>query len=112
VVRLALHQLGIPYVWGGTSRSGFDCSGLVRYVYQRVGVNLPHYTVSQFHRGTWVPRHALEPGDLVFFHDLGHVGLYVGKGRVVHAPHTGTRVQVSSISWIGGYYGARRLIHV
>jgi cell wall-associated NlpC family hydrolase len=112
VVRVALRQVGVPYVWGGASRRGFDCSGLVRYVYQRFGVSLPHYTFSQFERGTWVPRRALAPGDLVFFHGLDHVGLYVGGGRVVHAPHTGTRVQVSPISWIGGYYGARRLIHV
>jgi cell wall-associated NlpC family hydrolase len=110
VVKLALHQVGIPYAWGGTSRSGFDCSGLVRWVYSNLGVSLPHYTVTQFHHGFSVRRRALKPGDLVFFNGLRHVGLYIGHGDVVHAPHTGTRVSVAPLSRVGGFAGARRLI--
>jgi len=110
VVKLALHQVGIPYAWGGTSRSGFDCSGLVRWVYSNLGVLLPHYTVSQFQHGSSVHRRALKPGDLVFFNGLRHVGLYIGHGEVVHAPHSGTRVSVAPLSSVGGFAGARRLI--
>jgi cell wall-associated NlpC family hydrolase len=112
VVRVAVKQLGVPYVWGGESRSGFDCSGLVRYVYRRVGISLPHYTVSQFERGSPVALRHLKPGDLLFFYGLGHVGLYIGHGLLVHAPHSGTRVSVARLaSYAGRVSGARRLIH-
>ena len=112
VVNVAWKQLGVPYVWGGESRAGFDCSGLVRYVYRRVGISLPHYTVSQFQRGTPVALRHLKPGDLLFFYGLGHVGLYIGHGLLVHAPHAGTRVTVARLaSYAGRVSGARRLIH-
>ena len=111
MVKLALAQLGVPYAWGGDSRRGFDCSGLVRYVYEHLGISLPHYTVSQFERGVAVARRSLQPGDLVFFDDLTHVGLYIGDGKVVHAPHTGARVSISPLSvWGALYSGARRLL--
>ena len=104
--------LGAPYRWGGSSPGGFDCSGLVRYVYRRFGVDLPHSSYADFNLGRRVGRRALEPGDLVFFSGLGHVGLYVGHGRFIHAPHSGARVQVSSLAeWGGSYVGARRLLH-
>ena len=113
VARYARTFVGVPYRWGGTSpRTGFDCSGFVAFVYRHFGVSLPHYTVAQFERGRRVARGALRPGDLVFFAGLSHVGLYIGDGRFVHAPHTGTRVSVASLR--RGWYretfaGARRI---
>jgi cell wall-associated NlpC family hydrolase len=111
-VAYAKRFLGVPYQWGGSSPGGFDCSGLVRYVYRRFGVDLPHSSYADFNLGRRVGRWALKPGDLVFFSGLGHVGMYVGHGRFIHAPHTGTRVQISSLAAYGGsYVGARRLSH-
>jgi cell wall-associated NlpC family hydrolase len=113
VVGIALQYLGIPYVWGGSSpATGFDCSGFVAYVFAQVGVSLPHHAASQYSYGTPVSRDQLEPGDLVFFDGLGHVGIYIGGGQFVHAPHTGDVVKISSLyeSWYAStFYGARRL---
>ena len=111
VVGIALQYLGIPYVWGGSSPStGFDCSGFTSYVYAQVGVYLPHHAASQYSMGTPVAYEQLAPGDLVFFSGLGHVGLYIGGGQFVHAPHTGDVVRISSLSErAGSYVGARRL---
>jgi cell wall-associated NlpC family hydrolase len=111
-VKLARHWLGVPYRYGGASpRSGFDCSGLVRFVYDQLGFDLPHSSYAQFGLGRRVARGALRPGDLVFFDGVGHVGIYVGANRFIHAPHTGTRVSIDSIAgWYGARYdGARRL---
>jgi cell wall-associated NlpC family hydrolase len=113
IVRFAKKFLGVRYSYGGSSpRTGFDCSGLVAYVYHHFGVALPHYTVSQFARGRRVGRWALHPGDLVFFAGLSHVGIYIGHGRFIHAPHTGTRVRIASLK--DGWYrssfdGGRRI---
>jgi cell wall-associated NlpC family hydrolase len=104
---IALRYLGVPYVWGGASPSGFDCSGLVMYVYSQLGVSLPHYTVAQWNAS--LPISSPEPGDLVFFNGLGHVGIYIGGGRFVNAPHTGSVVRIDSMSSFGGYDGARRV---
>jgi cell wall-associated NlpC family hydrolase len=109
--QIALRYLGVPYVWGGSSPSGFDCSGLVMYVYAQLGISLPHYTVAQWNATLPISTSELQPGDLVFFDGLGHVGIYIGGGQFVHAPHTGTVVQIASLS---GYYasnlvGARRV---
>jgi cell wall-associated NlpC family hydrolase len=104
---IALQYLGVPYVWGGASPSGFDCSGLVMYVYAQLGISLPHYTVAQWNATEAVSSPA--PGDLVFFNNLGHVGIYIGGGRFVDAPHTGSVVRIDSISSFGGYGGARRV---
>jgi peptidoglycan DL-endopeptidase CwlO len=109
--RLALRYLGVRYAWGGASpRQGFDCSGLVMYVYGRLGVRLPHYTVSQYHYGRRVGYSRLAPGDLVFFYGLNHVGMYVGKGRFIDAPHSGAVVRVTPLSSRrSSFYGARRV---
>jgi cell wall-associated NlpC family hydrolase len=113
VVGVAMQYLGTPYAWGGSSPAGFDCSGFVAYVFQQVGVSLPHYSGAQYSYGVAVPRDQLEPGDLVFFDGLGHVGIYIGGGEFIHAPHTGDVVKISSLSeaWYAAtYVGARRII--
>jgi len=110
-VGIALRYLGVPYRWGGASPSGFDCSGLLVYVFAKVGVYLPHSSYMQFHLGRFVPRSALQPGDAVFFNGASHVGIYIGSGRFVHAPHTGDVVKISSLGegWYSStYVGARR----
>jgi peptidoglycan DL-endopeptidase CwlO len=104
---IALHYLGVPYVYGGASPSGFDCSGLVMYVYSQLGISLPHYTVAQWNATQ--PISSPAPGDLVFFNGLGHVGIYIGGGKFVDAPHTGSVVRIDSMSGFGGYDGARRV---
>jgi cell wall-associated NlpC family hydrolase len=111
VVGIAMRYLGVRYVWGGSSPSGFDCSGLVAYVYAQVGVSLPHYTGAQWNMGVAVDRADLQPGDLVFFDGLGHVGIYIGGNQFIHAPHTGDVVKISSITgWYADtYVGARRI---
>ena len=112
VVDIALQYLGVPYVWGGASPSGFDCSGLVVYVYGQLGISLPHYTGSLWQLGSAVSRDELQAGDLVFFNGLGHMGIYMGGGQFVHAPHTGDVVKISSLSdsWYAStYVGARRI---
>ncbi len=112
VVGIAMQYLGIPYVWGGASPSGFDCSGFIQYVYNQVGVSLPHHAASQFGYGTPVSRDQLEAGDLVFFDGLGHAGIYIGGGQFIHSPHTGDVVKISSLydSWYSStWVGGRRL---
>jgi cell wall-associated NlpC family hydrolase len=110
-VRIANRLTGIPYAWGGASPgSGFDCSGLVQYVYGKLGISLPHYTVSQYHRGRPVPRSRLRPGDLVFFYGLGHVGIYAGRGKYIHAPSSGSTVRWASLASASSYDGARRIV--
>jgi len=113
-VGIAEQYLGVPYVWGGASPSGFDCSGLVMYVYAQLGVSLPHYTVSQYNYPNAVhpSRSDLQPGDLVFFAGLGHVGIYIGNNEFIHAPHTGAVVSIDSLTgWYSSEYdGATRIL--
>ncbi len=112
-VQIAMGELGVPYVWGGASPAGFDCSGLTMWVYAQLGIHLDHYTGAQWNEGVHVASNQLEPGDLVFFEpDIGHVGLYIGNGEFIEAPHTGGVVQISSLSnpWYAAEYdGAVRV---
>ncbi|MFD0898790.1 C40 family peptidase [Actinomadura sediminis] len=95
----AMSKLGRPYVWGAAGPGSFDCSGLTMWAYKQVGINLPHYTGSQFASGVRVSRSELQPGDLVFFHsDLHHMGMYVGDGKMIHAPHTGDVVRIAPMA--------------
>jgi cell wall-associated NlpC family hydrolase len=113
VVGIAMQYLGIPYVWGGSTPSGFDCSGFVMYVYAQMGVSLPHNAAMQYGHGVPVSYDQLEAGDLVFFNGLGHVGIYIGGGQFIHSPHTGDVVKISSLSdsWYSAtFYGARRIL--
>ena len=113
VVAIAMQYLGVPYVWGGASPSGFDCSGFSMYVFAQVGVSLPHYAASQYNMGVPVSKDDLQPGDLVFFDGLGHMGIYIGGGQFIHAPHTGDVVKISSLSdpwYTATYVGARRIL--
>ena len=111
IITTAWRAVGVPYRWGGSSMSGFDCSGLTRWVYRQAGVSLPHYSVAQWSYGRRVSRRALAPGDLVFFSGLGHVGIYLGHGGVIHAPHAGAPVRFERMhGWLSSsFYGARRL---
>jgi peptidoglycan DL-endopeptidase CwlO len=108
---IALKAVGVPYRWGGTSpASGFDCSGLVYWAYGRLGVELPHSSYALYDRGRRIARRRMKVGDVLFFSGLGHVGIYVGRGRMVHAPHSGRRVEVIGLGQYGGRLaGVRRL---
>jgi cell wall-associated NlpC family hydrolase len=112
---IALKAVGVPYRWGGSSpAAGFDCSGLVYWAYRRLGIELPHSSYALYSEGRRVARSKMKPGDLVFFWGLGHVGMYVGRGRMVHAPHSGERVQVVRLGnspYGRALIGARRVAH-
>lgn len=112
VVETALQYLGVPYVWGGEDpETGFDCSGLVRYVYLQHGISLPHYSGYQFQMGRPVSPSELQPGDLVFFgNPVHHVGMYVGNGYFIHAPQTGDFVKLTLLSTRADFAGARRIL--
>jgi cell wall-associated NlpC family hydrolase len=109
-VSLARTQLGVPYRYGGASPAGFDCSGLVMWVYGRLGLSLPHNAAALYGVGRPVPRSRLRPGDLLFFSGLGHVGMYIGRGRMIHSPQSGQSVEIQSLSARrGSFVGARRV---
>jgi cell wall-associated NlpC family hydrolase len=117
ILRRATALLGTPYRWGGTSENGFDCSGLVGYVFKTaLGIDLPRVSRDMANSGERVERTSLSAGDLVFFSRRGsrvdHVGIYVGDGQFVHAPRTGKDVMVSRLDtgyWSGKYMQARRV---
>ncbi len=118
VVAYAKKFLGTPYVYGGSSPSGFDCSGFTSYVYKQLGYNINRTAHSQLSNGVAVSRSELKPGDLVMFKKAGsstvhHVGIYVGDGMMIHSPQTGDVVKFTSINtgyYNGCYYAARRII--
>jgi len=108
VINTAMKYLGVPYVWGASSPKGFDCSGLVKYCFAKVGISLPHSSRMQYNYGTHVSRSQLKPGDLVFFYNpIHHVGIYIGNGKMINA--TGTHVQIGTV-WKSSYHGATRLL--
>ncbi len=108
VVATASKYLGIPYVYGGSSPAGFDCSGLVQYVFRELGVSLNRVAADQTAHGIPITRENLLPGDIVFFHNtnkytrINHVGIYVGDGNFIHAPQTGDVVKITTLD--SGYY--------
>lgn len=105
VIKEARKYFGVPYVWGGTSPAGFDCSGLTSYVYEHAGRYIPRTADEQYRYLHKVPKSQAKPGDLVFFHDSSgyvyHVGIYVGGTSMIAAPHSGTVVQIESFAWAG-----------
>lgn len=104
--RIAFQAVGVPYRWGGESpTSGFDCSGLVRWAYARVGIDVPHSSYALSATGQPVERSRVQAGDVLVFSGLGHVGLYLGRGRMVHAPHSGRTVEVVGLATTN--YGSR-----
>jgi cell wall-associated NlpC family hydrolase len=114
VVAIAMQYLGVPYLWGAADPAvGFDCSGLTTYVFAKIGVSLPHHAATQFTLGTPVPKDQLQPGDIVFFRGLGHMGMYIGGGNFIHAPHTGDVVKISPLSdpyYVANWVGAKRVL--
>lgn len=112
LVDFASNYLGLPYVWGGTTPSGFDCSGLVQYTYKHFGIDIPRTTYDQVKVGQTIPVEQLQPGDLVFFggSDIHHVGMYVGEGMYIHAPRTGDVIKISSLSSRSDFTIAKRYI--
>ncbi len=119
VVQLAKQYLGVPYVYGGSSPSGFDCSGFTSYIYRQLGYNINRVAHDQLANGVPVSKSELRPGDLVLFMRAGntyvnHVGIYAGDGMMIHAPQTGDVVKYTSITtgyYNNCYYAARRIIH-
>jgi cell wall-associated NlpC family hydrolase len=111
VVGIAMRYLGVPYVWGGSTPRGFDCSGFVAYVFAQMGISVPHSSYAQYGMGIPVSSSQLQPGDLVFFAGASHVGIYIGGGQFIHAPHTGDVVKISSMSgWYSSTFaGGRRI---
>ncbi len=116
IVSEAMKYIGVPYVWGGATPEGFDCSGLVQYVCKSLGINVDRVTHEQVTNGVKVERHNLQPGDLVFFKNdygyIGHVGIYVGENKFLHAPNKGDVVKITELSeeyYDTHYYEARRV---
>ena len=97
VLARARAQLGKPYVYGSAGPNSFDCSGFTQFVWAAAGVSLPHNAAAQYASTRRVPLKDMRPGDLVFSSGLGHVGIYIGGGRMIHAPHSGRTVEISPL---------------
>lgn len=98
-ISAARAQLGVPYVWGGTTPAGFDCSGLIRFAYEKAGVDLPRTSRAQAQEGQEVSVDAMQPGDLIFFNEpVSHAGIYMGGGKMIEAPRTGSDVKISEVA--------------
>lgn len=119
-VEIVKQYLGVPYVYGGTTPNGFDCSGLMQYVYKQLGYSINRVASAQMSNGVAVSRENLAPGDIIGFYSspgsgyVGHVGMYVGNGMMIHAPRTGDVVKYTSIDssyYASRYAGARRIIY-
>ena len=117
IIKNAKQYLGVPYVWGGTSPSGFDCSGFTHYVFLKNGITIPRTSALQYNEGTWVSKDQLRPGDLVFFTTYkpgpSHVGIYIGNGQFVHASSGAEQVTISDLTknyYMQRYIGAKRVI--
>ena len=116
IITTARKYIGVPYVWGGSTPKGFDCSGFVQYVFNAHGISLPRTSKQQYAVGSWVSKSNLQPGDLVFFDTSGsgisHLGIYIGDNQFIHASSS-KGVIISSLSntyWAPRYYGARRIL--
>ena len=116
IVATAKSCLGVPYKWGGESMSGFDCSGLIQYVFQKNGISLGRTVTKQYNAGTPISTSELLPGDLVFFQNtyttgLSHAGIYIGDGQFIHASSDGVMTsKLSNSYWSSHYYGACRIL--
>jgi cell wall-associated NlpC family hydrolase len=108
-LRWALTRRGDAYVWGAAGPTTFDCSGLVMWAYAHVGISLAHLTFDQWNEGEHVPSDQAQPGDLIFLYGLNHVGMYIGNGLFVDAPHTGAVVEIAAVPW-GSVDGVVRII--
>lgn len=118
VLNMAKKYLGVPYVWGGVSPKGFDCSGFTHYVLLKNDIIIPRTSAQQYKTGTWIPKNKLKPGDLVFFETYkkgaSHVGFYLGNNKFIHASSGGKRVIISNLTksyYVSHYYGAKRMIN-
>jgi cell wall-associated NlpC family hydrolase len=109
VVFYALDQVGDPYYWGASGPNAFDCSGLMLAAYQQIGISLPHNAAAQYNSTMRISRDELQPGDLVFYNSLSHVGMYIGNGYIVHAPNSNSVVKVVPVDHGNVYYGAGRV---
>lgn len=110
LTQTAQKYLGVPYVWGGTTPRGFDCSGLVQYVARENGVILPRTSQQQSTCGTYIPLSQIQPGDLLFWGGVGtseHVALYLGNGQYIHAPQPGQNVKIGRLDWFTPSFGRR-----
>ena len=116
IIATARKCLGVPYEWGGESMSGFDCSGLVQYVFEKHGISLPRTVKKQYNAGTPISKSELLPGDLVIFQNtyttgLSHIGIYIGDGQFIHASSDGVMIsKLSNSYWTSHYYGACRVL--
>ncbi len=117
IIATAKNYLGVPYVWGGSSPSGFDCSGFIHYVYNKHGISLPRVSADQYKAGTSVSKSNLRPGDLIFFETYkpgpSHVGIYLGNNQFIHASSGAKKVMISDLTssyYTSHYIGARRVI--